>query len=109
MSWIDDSALGCIIKYYPCLRCFDLGTQFFWQTRPKIGLVALLSSMLQMRSRQVRFATQISPTFVLDALRSNNHGKLRSGFRRYCHVRERSKSSSGYLASRPKYTTIQVE
>ncbi|KAG2349186.1 hypothetical protein BDR05DRAFT_956571 [Suillus weaverae] len=46
MSWIDNNALGCIIRYWPRLRYFDLGIQNFWQTQPKItlhGLTTILS------------------------------------------------------------------
>ncbi|KAG1807306.1 uncharacterized protein BJ212DRAFT_1387597 [Suillus subaureus] len=47
ISWLDDDALGTIVKSWLRFERLDLGTAHFWQTPPRItfrGLVTLLSS-----------------------------------------------------------------
>ncbi|KAG1736420.1 uncharacterized protein EDB91DRAFT_1250045 [Suillus paluster] len=65
MSWIDDDALGSVVKSWSLLQWLDLGTAYFWQTRPRItfrGLVTLLSSYPNLTTLGLIFdATNVDP------------------------------------------------
>jgi hypothetical protein len=65
MSLLDDDALGSIAKSWPYLEELNLGTRYFWKTRPRItfhGLVAVLSSCLNLKALGLVFdATKLDP------------------------------------------------
>ncbi|KAG1836003.1 hypothetical protein DFJ58DRAFT_749957 [Suillus subalutaceus] len=60
MPWLDDDALGTIVKSWPCLERLDLGTAHFWQTPLRVtfrGLVTLLSSCPNLENPGLVFDT----------------------------------------------------
>jgi hypothetical protein len=60
MSLLTDDALGSVVKSWPCLEEFYLGTEYFWRTRPKVtfeGLVSVLSSCPNLRKLGLVFDT----------------------------------------------------
>ncbi|OAX34631.1 hypothetical protein K503DRAFT_774358 [Rhizopogon vinicolor AM-OR11-026] len=86
MSWLDDGALGSIVKSLPHLEELVIGTRYFWLTPPKItlkGIVTVLSSCPNLRVLGLVFdATKLGPPTQMlgDGVCNTNITSLRVGF-----------------------------